>query len=111
MNKKRKKFIRRNWNKYSRLGLRRKKLQKWRRPRGIQSKMRKRRAGYPTRPEIGMKSPSKQIKLVGNMQELNDAGKGEEVMIRKVGKRLRSEIEKKAEEIGVKILNARKEVK
>jgi ribosomal protein L32E len=32
MIKKRKKFIRRNWDKYSRLGRGRRKLQKWRRP-------------------------------------------------------------------------------
>ena len=107
MNKKRKKFIRRNWDKYSRLGLRRKKLQKWRRPRGIHSKMRKRRAGYPTRPEIGMKSPAIKIRLVGNTRELNEARKGEKIIIRKVGKKLRQELEKEAEKLGVKILNLR----
>jgi len=106
--KKRKKFIRRNWDKYSRLGLRRKKLQKWRRPRGIHSKMRKRRAGYPTRPEIGMKSPAVQLRLVGNMRELVAARKGEEIIIRKVGKKLRKEIKEKSKEMGIKIINNRK---
>jgi len=106
--KKRKKFVRRNWDKYSRLGRGRKKKQNWRRPRGIHSKMRKRRKGYPTRPEIGMKSPSKQIKLISNLKELIQAGKGEEVIIRKVGKKLRNEIEKKAHELGIRILNQRK---
>jgi len=109
--KKRKKFIRRNHDKYSRLGWGRKEKQKWRRPRGIHSKMRKRRKGYPTRPEIGMKSPEKKIRLVGNMKELLEAGKGEEIIIRKVGKKLRNEIEKKASESGIKILNAKKETK
>lgn len=109
MNKKRKKFIRRNWDKYSRLGLRRKKLQKWRRPRGIHSKMRKRRAGYPTRPEIGMKSPSKEIRLIGNLRELSGLKKGEEIVIRKIGRKLRQEIEKKAQELGVRILNKKQE--
>jgi len=111
MKKKRKKFIRRNWDKYSRLGRGRRKLQKWRRPRGIHSKMRKRRAGYPTRPEIGMKSPSKEIRLVGNMKQLTGAKKGEEIIIRKIGKKLRTEIEKKAAELGIKILNQKKQGK
>lgn len=106
--KKRKKFIRRNWDKYSRLGWGRPKKQKWRRPRGIHSKMRKRRAGYPTRPEIGMKSPPKKINLIGNMKDLGKARKGEEVIIRKVGRKLRAEIENKAKEMGIKILNNRK---
>jgi large subunit ribosomal protein L32e len=108
MIKKRKKFIRRNWDKYSRLGLRRKKLQKWRRPRGIHSKMRKRRAGYPTRPEMGMKSPAVKIKLIENTKQLLQVRKGEEIIIRKIGKKLRAEIEKKAGEMGIKILNNRK---
>ena len=108
MTTKRKKFIRRNWDKYSRLGWGRPKKQKWRRPRGIHSKMRKRRKGYPSRPEIGMKSPTKEIRLVGNMRELMQTGKGEEIVLRKIGKKLRQEIEKKAGEMGIKIINQRK---
>ncbi|MBM3233833.1 50S ribosomal protein L32e [Candidatus Pacearchaeota archaeon] len=106
-NKKRKKFIRRNWDKYSRLGWGRKKKQKWRKPRGRHAKMRERRKGYPSRPEIGMKSPSKEIRLVSNLKELLQAEKGEEVIVRKIGKKKRIEIEKKASELGVKILNLR----
>jgi large subunit ribosomal protein L32e len=106
-NKKRKKFIRRNHDKYSRLGWGRPKKQKWRRPRGIHSKMRKRRAGYPTRPEIGMKSPTKIPRLVGNMKELLKAAKGEEITVRKIGKKLRTEIENKSKELGIKIVNSR----
>ena len=69
--------------------------------------MRKRRKGYPTRPEIGMKSPTKEIRLVGNMKQLLQAGKGEEIILRKIGKKLRQEIEKKAGELGIKIINLR----
>jgi ribosomal protein L32E len=103
----RKKFIRRNWDKYKRLGGRRKKLV-WRRPKGIHNKMRERRAGYPSRPEMGMKNYGKEIKLIRNMKELETCRKGEEIIIARVGKKLRLEIEKKASEIRVKILNKRK---
>ena len=107
MIKKRKKFIRRNWDKYSRLGRGRRKLQKWRKPRGRHGKMRERRKGYPSRPEIGMKSPTKEIRLVGNIKELLEAGKGEGIILRKIGRNLRIDIEKKASEKGIKILNSR----
>lgn len=103
----RKKFIRRNWDKYSRLGRGRRKLQKWRRPQGIHSKMRKRRKGYPSSPEIGMKSPFKKIKLIENMKQLLQLKKGEEIVIRKIGRKKRKEIEKKAAELGIRILNLR----
>ena len=103
----RKKFIRRNHDKYKRLGGRRKKLI-WRRPKGIHSKTRERRAGYPQRPEIGMRNYGKEIKLVRNMKELAKIAKGEQVIIAKVGKKLRSEMEKKASDLGLKIVNFRK---
>lgn len=106
----RKKFLRRNHDKYKRLGGRRKKLI-WRRPKGIHNKMRERRAGYPSRPEMGMKSARterREIKLIKNVKELQNAVKGESVIVAKVGKRKRLEIGKKAGELGIKILNSRK---
>lgn len=106
--KKRKKFIRRNHDKYSRLGWGRPKKQKWRRPRGIHSKMRKGRAGYPIRPEMGMRSPTVRPRLVENMKQLLQVKKGEGIIVKKIGKKLRQEIEAKAKEMGIKILNDRK---
>ncbi|MBU3913511.1 MAG: eL32 family ribosomal protein [Nanoarchaeota archaeon] len=103
----RKKFIRRNHDKYKRLGGRRKKLI-WRRPKGIHNKMRERRAGYPQRPEIGMKNYQDETKLVRNMKDLMMIKKGEKVILAKVGRKLRSLMETKANEIGAKILNQRK---
>ncbi len=103
----RKKFIRRNWDKYKRLG--RKRLLKWRRPRGKHNKMRKRRAGYPTRPEIGMKKhASNRVRYVKNMKELLNIKKNEEAILAKVGKRKMIEMLKKADELGVKILNKKR---
>jgi len=106
----RKKFIRRNWDKYKRLGGRRKKLV-WRRPKGIHNKMRERREGYPQRPEIGMKSARKERKeilVVKNMKELQNLARGLGVIVAKIGRKKRLEIEKKAGELGIKILNERK---
>jgi len=103
----RKKFIRRNHDKYKRLGGTRKKLI-WRRPKGIHSKTRERRAGYPQRPEIGMKNYSKETRLIRNMAEMSSVSKGEKIIIAKVGRRLRTEMEKKAGELGAKILNMKK---
>lgn len=104
----RKKFIRRNHDKYKRLGGRRKKLI-WRRPKGIHSKMRERRRGYPARPEMGMKKPeTKKPALVRNFIELSRINKGGKVILAKVGRKLRLEIEKKAKDLGIKILNERK---
>jgi ribosomal protein L32E len=75
----------------------------------MHNKMRERRKGYPSRPEVGMKSPEKKIRLVSNMKELLKARKGEEVIVRKIGNKKRKEIENKAGELGVKILNERKQ--
>jgi len=103
----RKKFIRRNHDKHKRLGGRRKKLV-WRRPKGIHNKMRERRRGYPQRPEMGMKNYRKETKLIGNMNDILSIRKGEEIIIAKVGRKLRNSLEDKAKEIGAKIINQRK---
>lgn len=103
----RKKFIRRNHDKHKRLGGRRKKLV-WRRPKGIHNKMRERRRGYPQRPEMGMRNYGKEIRLIGNMNEMMTVKRGEEIMLAKVGGKLRNSLETKAKEIGAKIANNRK---
>lgn len=100
----RKKFIRRNWDKYKRLG--RKKSIKWRRPRGRHGKMREERKGYPSVPKIGRKDKQKiKIKLIRNMNELLKAKKNETVILVRLGRKKRTELENKAKESGIKILN------
>jgi len=103
----RKKFIRRNHDKHKRLGGRRKKLV-WRRPKGIHNKMRERRRGYPQRPEIGMRNYGKETRLIGNMKEMMGVKRGEEIILAKVGRKLRRELEEKAKELEAKIINQRK---
>ena len=100
-----KKFLRRTWDRYSKLGRKRKKKQKWRNPKGRDNKMRERRRDYPKVVSIGYKKPiNKKLILIKNASELEKI-KGKEVMVGKVGKKKKIEIAKKAEEMGLKIKN------
>ena len=108
------KFVRRSTWKFSRMGLGRRKLQRWRSAVGRHSKIRKNRFGYTKSPRIGFKSPkneSGKIRgklpiLVRNMIELSSASKENVIIIaRRVGAKKRIEMIKKANEIGVAILN------
>ena len=99
------KFLRRTSNRYSKLGLRRKKKQVWRRPTGRDNKMREKRKGYPAVVSIGYKSKDKkEIVVVNNLKDLEKV-KVEEIMVGKVGKKKRQEIIAKANEMKIKILN------
>ena len=98
-----KQFIRRDSNRYSKIGKNRKKLQKWRKPKGRDNKMRERRHGYPKSPSMGYKKPKKEIskikgkypKLVYNLKDLDKARKDNIIIIGKVGVKKRLEIIKK----------------
>lgn len=98
------KFLRRTWNRYSKLGKRRKKKQVWRRPTGRDNKMREKRKGYPAIVSVGYKKGEKQrgiIKnkksvLVMNIKDLEKVGKNEIAIIGKVGKKKKIELAKKA---------------
>ena len=88
----------------------------WRRPRGIDSKIRLKKKGYPKMPDIGYRSP-KLIRglhpsgfrevLVYNPSQLDNINPDREAIriAHSVGKKKRMEIIKKAEELGIKILN------
>ena len=108
------KFLRQDYMRHSKLGKNRKKLQKWRRPKGIHSKMRRQRKGYPVSPSVGYKRPkTERNKINGHMpiliNNLNDLGKIKKdciaVLSGNVGARKKIEIIKKAEEMKIKILN------
>ena len=102
----RKKFQRRDTVRYSKLGKNRKKLQKWRKPKGRDNKMREKRKGYPKSPSIGYKKPAsiKQI-LVYNLKDLNSVDKKKPVILAKVGAKKKLELIKKASELQLNILN------
>ena len=100
-----KKFLRRTWSRYLKLGRKRKNKQKWRRPTGRDNKMREKRKGYPKIVSIGYKNPiNKKPILIKNVSELKKV-KNEKVIIGKVGKRKKIEIAKKAKEMKISIQN------
>lgn len=112
-------FLRVQWRRFSRLGARRRKKQKWRYPKGGDSKTRKRKKGYPTRPSIGWRNPKevrgkidgKDFVRIENLKDLENLKKGQAIIIASVGKKKREEIIKKANEIGLIILNKYKKEK
>lgn len=107
------KFLRRTWNRYSKLGKRRKKKQVWRSPKGRDNKMREKRKGYPVVVSVGYKKneklrgliEGKKLVLVRNLRELEKVGKSEIVVIGKVGNKKKIELAKKAKELKIKIHN------
>lgn len=88
----------------------------WRKPKGSQSKVRKRKKGKIKMPSIGYGAPKKlrylhpcglREVLVHNLKEVEKVNPKEEAIriSAKVGRRKRIEIMKKAEELGIKVLN------
>lgn len=110
LSKKRPKFIRQESWRYVRI------KPNWRRPRGIDSKMRLKKKGYPKSPNVGYRSPKlvrglhptgyREV-LVYNPNDLEgiDPNRYAIRIAAAVGKRKRLEIVKKADELGIKVLN------
>jgi large subunit ribosomal protein L32e len=102
-----KKFLRQDISRYSKLGKNRKKLQKWRKPKGIHSKMRERRKSYPAVVKIGYKKTDKPAPiLVHNLTELGNL-KTKEAILARVGTRKKLEIIKAAHKAQIKLLNTK----
>jgi len=113
LKKRKPRFIRKDSFKISKLGKRRKKKQKWRKPRGRHSKLREKRTGHMIQPSIGWSSPkavrgfvqeSKPV-LVYNLSDLENLKHDEIAVIGKVGKKKKIEIIEKAVAKNIKILN------
>ncbi len=102
-----KEFLRRNWNRHSKLGRGRKKKQRWKKPRGRDNKMREKRKGYPKVVSTGYKNPDKKqnIVYIQNLKDLEKIKQKNKVLLKKVGKKKKIEIAKKAKEKGIKIEN------
>lgn len=90
----------------------------WRKPRGLHSKLRLNKAGHEAKPRKGWGSPKEvrglhksglRFVLVCSFNDLNNLKKEEDgvVISGKVGKRKKLELIKKAEGMGLKILNIR----
>ena len=104
-----KKFLRRTWSRYSKLGRKRKKIQKWRKPTGRDNKMREKTKGHPKIVSVGYKKARKMNKksqiLVRNIQELEKAKKNQIVVVGHIGKKKKIEIAKKAKKMKIPLQN------
>ncbi|WP_088336245.1 50S ribosomal protein L32e [Methanopyrus sp. KOL6] len=111
LKRKKPKFRRQEWHRYKRLG------EKWRRPKGRHSKMRRKLKNRPKMPNPGYGSPKKvrglhpsgyEEVLVYNPKDLEkiDPKRQAARIASRVGKRKRQEILDKAEELGIVVLNA-----
>ncbi|NJE30559.1 50S ribosomal protein L32e [Thermococcus sp. 18S1] len=110
--RKKPRFLRQEWWRYPKF----KSDPKWRRPKGIDSKMRLKKKGKPRSPSIGWSSP-KAVRglhpsgyeevLVHNVRELEaiDPTRQAARIARTVGARKREAILTRAKELGVKVLN------
>jgi ribosomal protein L32E len=106
------KFLRHINHKYSKLGLRRKKKQIWRRPTGRDNKMREQRRGHPALVAIGYSTDKKErgkiegrtpviVENVSQIEKINN--KIQIAMLGKIGNKKKIEIAKKAKELNVNI--------
>ena len=103
------KFLRQEGNRYKKLGM------NWRRPKGLQSKLRRKVKGAGNTPNIGYRKPKKdrflhpsgkREFLVSNLKELEGAPTDSAIRIGStVGMKKRTEIEKEAKKRKIKILN------
>ena len=102
------KFLKRTWNRYSKLGKRKRKKQVWRRPKGRDNKMREKRKGYPMVVSVGYKkkkSEKKTIRVVRNIKDLEKTRKNEMIIIGNIGKKKKIEIAKKAIKMKIPVQN------
>lgn len=104
------KFRRQEWFRFKRLG------EKWRRPRGKDSKMRVGRRGKPPMPSVGYKSPkitrglhpSGLVEVVVNSpRDIEGVNPGRQAIrvASSVGRRKRERILARAKELGIRVLN------
>ncbi|MFH1500689.1 MAG: eL32 family ribosomal protein [archaeon] len=89
-----KKFLRRNWKNYARLGKGRKKMQKWRKPKGRDNKMREKVRGKSGIVSIGHKNKNSNEKriTIRTLAEAQKINKGQVVNLGKMGKKKKIEI-------------------
>ncbi len=111
------KFLRRNWNRHSKLGKRRKKKKVWRRPTGRDNKMREKRKGYAPSVSIGYKQNKgqrgklndKKPVLIMNLKDLSNLKKDQVGLVGNVGRKKRMEIVKRIKEMNANIWNIKVE--
>ena len=105
------KFLRHTSHKYSKLGLRRKNKQIWRRPTGRDNKMREQRRGHPAIVAIGYSTDRKERGkvdkktpvIVRNVNQIANIKKDQIAILGNVGMNKKIEMVKKAKELKVEI--------
>jgi ribosomal protein L32E len=103
--------LRHTKHKYSKLGLRRKKKQVWRRPTGRDNKMREQRRGKPALVAIGYSTDKKERGkienktpvMIRNISQIEKIQKNQIAVLANIGKKKKIEIVKKAKELKVEI--------
>ena len=115
------KFLRRAWQRHSKLGKRRKNKQKWRRPTGRHNSMRQKEKGYAPVVSIGYRTKKadrdkiegKKIERVMNVQDVDKLNETNIIVVGNVGRKKMIEIIKRAQEkkIEVQNLNVNKIIK
>ena len=111
-------FLRKDWHKHIKLGKTVKKARKWRAAKGRQNKIRLGVKGHQARPKVGWCADARTKGFVGgveavrveNMKELEAMEKGQGVIIGAVGKKKKTELIAKANEMKITILNKYKKV-
>lgn len=106
-------FLRRDTAKLSKLGKGRKRKQKWNKPKGRDNKMREKRRGYAPIVSIGYSKDKKErgkIKgkmpmIVNSLNDLKRVGKGNIVVLGKVGMKKKIELVKKISELKLEVQN------
>ena len=96
------KFLRQDYHTRKRLKA------KWRRPRGRQSKLAFSKGGSGVRPRIGYKGVDKTLIVVSNIQELELHKSKSVLLASQIGAKKAAEMSKKAQELGITILNKKK---
>ena len=89
------------------IGKKRKKLRKWRKPKGRSNKMRENRKGRPPIVSIGYKNKveEKSKIMVYNLKDLENAKKFDVIILGSIGKKSKKEILKKAVEMKINFQN------
>jgi len=108
---KKKKFVRTDFRKYSKLGVRRKNKQKYRKGKGIDNKMRLNIKGHLKKVKVGYKNMKKtrglvkELKpiMIKNLNDLKKLGKSEIGIIAKIGNKKRKEVAEYAIKNNIKL--------
>ena len=107
-----KEFKRTDYMRHLKLGKKRGKVS-WRRAKGVHSKIRRKRTGYPKKPEVGYKTQrsvaglvqGKLPVLVHNVPEISRLTSKNIAIIARVGAKKKLDMIKKAEEMHITIMN------